>query len=296
LSEPRILLLDIETSPIIIASWSLRSPEASAVYVLRDTYIIAIGYKWLGDPKPAKSKILPDFPRHKKNRHCDKALMGFVWKLLDEADIVVAHNAPFDLKKINSRLWVNGFQSPSSYQIIDTLKWARATFKLDSNKLDNIVRYKSLGRKLANTGAALWHGCCELNDPKSWKTMREYNAHDTELLGPVVLDMRGWVPNHPNINLWTGKGGSACPTCQSTNFKRSGLHYLKTTVRQRFKCYSCGARWCGDIVKGATCDSQSRPARATSRSRAATLRTRTTATNRKTRSTGRVKRRGSERA
>ncbi len=243
--QPKILFLDIETAPIVMATWTLF--EANAVYVLRDTYIIAVGYRWLGD-KRAQCKILPDFPRYKKKRHCDKALMGFIWNLLDEADIVVAHNGDrFDIKKINSRLWVHGHRRPSPYKTIDTLKWARGSFKLDSNKLDNIVRYKGLGRKLANTGAALWHGCCELGEPKSWATMREYCAHDTDLLSPVYHDMKGWAPNHPNLNLYTG--GTGCPTCQSKNVARRGLNYGKSIVRQRMLCGDCGTSFSGATVK-----------------------------------------------
>ena len=44
-----------------------------------------------------------------------------------EAHIVVAHNGQaFDIKKINSRLAVHGFDPPSQYKIIDTLEKNKA--------------------------------------------------------------------------------------------------------------------------------------------------------------------------
>lgn len=266
--EPRILFIDIETAPIIMAAWT--TYEASAVWVERDTYIMSIAYKWMGERR-AQSKILPDFSRYKSHKHCDRDLCGFIWKLLNEADIVVAHNGDaFDVKKINSRLIVHGHEPPSGYKTIDTLKIARKVFKFDSNKLDNLGRYLGEGRKIPNTGAALWRGCVN-GDPKSWRTMGRYNRQDVDLLASVYDRVKAWAPSHPNLNLYTGR--DACPVCQSTHTKRSGMHYLKTTIRQRFKCQDCGARWCGDVVKpwGQTCegDNPVRPARAISNARAA---------------------------
>jgi hypothetical protein len=198
--------VDIETAPIIMASWSVW--EANAVYVLRDTYIISVAYKWLGERR-TKSKILPDFPRYKTHKHCDRDLCVFLFQLLDEADVVIAHNADaFDIKKINSRLIVHGHPPPSSYKTIDTLKVARKAFKFDSNKLDNIGRYLGEGRKLANTGAALWRACCEDGDPKAWATMGRYNRRDVSLLERTYTRLKAWMPQHPNLNLYTGRDGS----------------------------------------------------------------------------------------
>jgi hypothetical protein len=234
-------------------------------------------YKW-GHEKTVKTCCLPDFPRYKRHKHDDKDLCGELYRLMDHADIICAHNATsFDIKKINSRLITNGFMPPSPFKTIDTLTAARRAFKFDSNKLDNIGRYLGEGRKIPNTGAALWRGCVN-GDPKSWRTMRRYGKQDTELLAKVYERIKPWMPNHPNLSLYTGQIDH-CPTCQSSRIKRSGLHYLKTTIRQRFKCCDCGARWSGDIVKEATCTSPSVASQSARRSpktarRVATIRSR----------------------
>lgn len=117
--SPKILFIDIETSPILFTSWTLRPPHASAVYVVRDTYILMASWKWAHE-RAVKTAALPDFPRYKRNRHDDKDLCGMLHHLLDEADIVCAHNGDaFDIKKINSRLITNGFTSPSPFKTID---------------------------------------------------------------------------------------------------------------------------------------------------------------------------------
>lgn len=105
---PNILFIDIETAPIIMASWSMRPPYASAVWTERDTYIMSFAARWRGGKK-TRTWALPDYPGYKRNKHCDKAICGTLYAMLDEADIVVAHNGDaFDIKKINSRLAVAG--------------------------------------------------------------------------------------------------------------------------------------------------------------------------------------------
>jgi hypothetical protein len=295
LGQPRILFIDIETAPIIMAAWT--TYEANAVYILRDTYIISVAYKWLGE-RWARSTLLPDFPRYKKHKHCDRDLCRIIWGLLDEADIVIAHNGDrFDIPKINSRLIVHGHPPPSQYKTVDTLKAARKVFKFDSNKLDNIGRYLSEGRKIANTGGALWRACCEDGDPKAWRTMGRYNRRDVDLLASTYERFKPWMTNHPNLNLYTN--AAACPTCQSNRIKRRGLTYSKSMVRQRWQCLDCWSAWSGEVVKPGerSCESHSRPARATRGGRAASLTTKHRKTgSRKTRSMGRgMRRRTSDR-
>ena len=280
-----------------MASWSIRSPEAGAIWVERDTFILMFSYKWAHE-RTVKTCCLPDFPRYKRHKHDDKDLCGVLHRLMDDADIICAHNGDaFDIKKINSRLITNGFTPPSHFKTIDTLKAARRAFKFDSNKLDNIGRYLNEGRKIPNTGAALWRGCVN-GDPKSWRIMRRYGKQDTDLLARVYERIKPWMPNHPNLNLYTGQ--SNCPTCQSSRVKRKGMQYLRSTVRQRMLCLDCDASWCGEIIRSGQCESPSHPARATSsravsRSRKKQSSPHSRKSGTRSRSTGRGKRRASER-
>ena len=236
----KLLFMDIETAPILMTSWSMRSPEASAVYVVRDTYILMASWKWEHE-RAVKTAALPDFPRYKRSRHDDTDLCGLLHRLLDEADIVCAHNGDaFDIKKINSRLITNGFGPPSPFKTVDTLKAARKAFKFDSNKLDNIGRYLDEGRKIPNTGAALWRGVVEDGDPKAWAAMRRYCKQDTELLARVYERVKPWMTNHPDMRLYSASVG--CPTCESTNVQRRGIAVKLSTRRHRFHCQDCG-RW-----------------------------------------------------
>src|ERR1043166_6254780 len=106
-SGVKLLFLDIETAPILMASWSMRSPEASAVWVERDTFILMFSYKWSHE-RTVKTCCLPDFSRYRRSKHDDKDLCRTLYRLMDAADIICAHNGDaFDIKKINSRLITN---------------------------------------------------------------------------------------------------------------------------------------------------------------------------------------------
>jgi hypothetical protein len=72
----KLLFLDIETAPILMTSWSMRSPEASAVWVERDTFILMFSYKWAHE-KTVKTCCLPDFPRYKRHKHDDKDFAAY---------------------------------------------------------------------------------------------------------------------------------------------------------------------------------------------------------------------------
>ena len=180
----KILLFDIETSPILANVWSLWSEAKSMKLVDVDWYVLTWSAKWLGDKKTVV-KSLPEYKNYKKDRTDDSALLQDLWDLLDEADIVIGHNAQkFDCKKVNARFLLNGMPPPAPYRVIDTLKAAKAHFAFTSNKLDSLGEILGLGRKVDTGGFELWKGCMN-NDPKCWKLMCKYNKQDVDLLEKV---------------------------------------------------------------------------------------------------------------
>lgn len=222
--------------------------ETDIVAVKSPTYMLSFAYKWLGE-KSVKTHCLIDFPGYKKNKSDDSYLMEKLWDMINEADIIVAHNGDrFDLKKANARFIINGLQPPAPCKTIDTLKIARASFGFDSNKLNDLAKYLGIGGKIPHTGMHLWLGCMN-GDAASWKVMRKYNAHDVDLLEQVYLRLRPWAKNHPNLNHFTNS--VACPTCQSTNTQRRGEDRTLSRVYQRHKCNDCGKWFRGEMIKGA---------------------------------------------
>jgi RNase_H superfamily len=231
----KILFIDIETAPSL--GWVWQKWEANVIDFKSDWYLLSFAYKW-SDDKKVTVLGLDDAPKYKKGSEDDKWLSKKLWDLLDEADIVIGHNSDqFDLPKINTRFLTHGLNPPAPYKTVDTLKIARKIFKFDSNKLDDLARYLKIGRKLPTTGFHTWRGCMT-GDPQAWKLMKQYNAHDVELLESLYSLIRMWHPTHPNVNM----GEEACPTCSSKNVQRRGFSYTLLRKKQRFQCLNC-RRW-----------------------------------------------------
>lgn len=224
--KAKILLFDIETTPNIAYTWE--KWETNVIAFKEYWKLLCFGYKWLGGK--TKVKALKDYK--------EKDLVMELWKLFDEADVLVAHNGNnFDIKKANALFLKYNIKPPSPYKKLDTLQVARRYFKFDSNKLNDLGEYLDLGKKINTGGFDLWLGCMN-NDKKAWKKMIQYNKQDVELLEKVYLRMRPFIETHPNIALMEGEL-LACPNCGSTNINRRGYRYSRVNKFARWRCMDC---------------------------------------------------------
>lgn len=238
--EPKILLFDIETMANQAYVWG--KWEQDVIEYKQHWYMLTFAWKWLGEKK-TYGLSLKDFKGYKKGSDDDFHLVKALWKLFDEADIIIAHNGnSFDIKKTNARFIKHKLPPPSPYKTIDTKLVAKKYFKFDSNKLDDLGSYFNIGRKLSHEGFKLWLGC-EANDPKSWKKMLDYNIQDVILLEKVYLAMLPYMNNHPSIALFKGER-LACPNCGSKRVQKRGVKYGK----QYWWCRDCDS-WHNSSVK-----------------------------------------------
>lgn len=241
----KILLFDVETSPNLSYVWG--KWEQNVLAVEQHWYMICFAYKWLGE-KEVYSVSLPQFKTYKKDKTNDELLIKELWKLFDQAEIIIAQNGDaFDVKKSNARFLKYGLEPPSPYKTIDTLKIARKYFKMDSNKLDDLGDFLNIGRKMQTGGFNLWLECIA-GDKDAWKKMTDYNKQDVILLEKVYYKLRGWARNLPNLNLILG-GYTSCPNCGSEHVVKKGFEYTRVSAYQRFKCLNCGGQSRGEIVK-----------------------------------------------
>ena len=225
----KILLIDIETFPNLYYAWRLW--EGHALDIREFSSVCCFSAKWLGGKQVTKA--LPDF------NGSEKELTRALWELVNEADVLVAHNGrAFDFGRINSQFIKFGFPPPSPTKKVDTKRMATRVFGFDSNSLDNLCQFLKLGKKMATGGYELWQQCMD-NDPKAWARMKKYNEHDVVLLEKLYLTLRSWSAEHPNLNLYSE--GECCPKCggPADKIQSRGTYRAETRSYRRFQCRTC---------------------------------------------------------
>lgn len=240
--KAKIILFDIETSPLISYTWGLY--DQNVIALQEDWKLLSFAFKELGKKK------VTCFTRLNFKDITDRALTKKLWELMDSADIIIAHNGDkFDVKKSNAKFLEHELMPPSPAQQIDTLKIARSRFALTSNKLDDLAKLLKVGSKLKTPGFPMWLGCMAGNKA-SFDIMAKYNKHDVLILEKVYLKLRQWAKNHPNIGQIEGLI-DACPTCKSTALTSNGIRYTKVQSYRRYVCKNCGASSKGALEKKA---------------------------------------------
>jgi DNA polymerase elongation subunit (family B) len=233
--EPKILVFDIETSPLLAYCWGLWENNVSLNQIHADWYILSFAAKWLDD-----SKVIYMDQRSSKNKEDDKAILKVLWRLLDEADVVVTQNGKkFDAKKVNARFAIHGFQPPSSYKHIDTVQLAKRNFGFTSNKLEYLSDKLCTQKKSTHKefqGFELWKECLSGN-PKAWAEMEKYNKLDVLATEELFKKL---IPWGSTVNLHAMRDALKC-VCGSIEFKKQGIFYTAAGRYQRYRCKQCGA-------------------------------------------------------
>ena len=237
-NEPRIIVWDIESTPLVSLTWGLW--DQNVVHLQEDFSLLCFSWKVLGDKK-THWVGRPDFEKeYAKDPKNDFKVVESLHAVLSSADVTIAHNGDgFDLKKSAARMILNGFDPPTPSQSIDTLKIARQRFGFSSNKLDDLAQALKVGAKVKHPGIALWIGCMN-GDPASWALMKKYNVQDTKILELVYLKLRPWIIGHPNLALLSDEL-AACPNCGSDSLTKQGFKSTKTMRYQQYRCGDCGA-------------------------------------------------------
>ncbi len=238
---PKILLLDIETAPNLVFSWGMYQEFNNFDMLEREWYILCWCAKWL-DKKEVLSGALPDFPKeYKADKENDRFILEQLWKLMDEADIIVTHNGiAFDIKKIYARFAKHGMKPPSPFKTVDTLLSARKHFEFTSNKLGTLGRILDIGHKIDTGGFELWRKCM-LGCKKSWALMVKYCKGDVLLLERVYKRLLPYMETHPNCGIYITETDPCCPNCGSPKLIKNGFAYSQSAKYQRLLCSVCGA-------------------------------------------------------
>ena len=235
---PRILLFDIETTPMISYTWGRWNQNVSLDQTIQESYMLCWSACWLSDQKVFGECLTPE-----EAISCDDSrIVESLWYYVNEADILVAYNGDaFDVKKINGMFFLKGLNPPSPYKVVDPCKVARSKFDFSSNKMDALANYLGISTKM-NTDFNLWKQCMN-GSKESLDYMFEYNKKDVSILKEIYIKMLPYITNHPNVCNYIGEA-MACTHCGETEKyeKLEGYYYYTNTNKyQLYRCLTCGS-------------------------------------------------------
>jgi len=260
--KAKILLFDIETNFMKNATWGLWKQNIHIGQILEDWSMICWSAKWLFEDEIFNGCVTPEESLMRNDYNATKKL----WKLVDEADIIIAHNLiGFDLKKMNTCFQKHGLGKPSSCQYVDTLQIVRKNFSHPSNKLDYLAKINGIPMK-HDTGFKLWRECDGVDAivkkeyvtkgnkiqeivtynkkiiDSALKHMSAYCDNDVSILEAVYLVYRAWDTRHPNLALYGDSKEGQCHVCGGVNLTETDKQYVTAVSRfDMFRCNDCGA-------------------------------------------------------
>lgn len=233
--KERILLFDIESAPNLSYCWG--KWQQNILSFERERFLISFAYKWLGDGG-IKVKSLRTCKG--KTPYDDYFLVRELWGLMNQAEVVVAHNGrDFDCKLAQAFFVKHQMKPCRPYKIVDTKLVAKRHFFFNSNSLNDLCKYLGLGRKVKHSGFNMWLECMQ-GDEDALKRMELYNKHDIELLEALYLRMRPFMDNHPNLNVMRDRS-VICPCCGGKVMQKRGWHITRVSRAQRYQCRTCGS-------------------------------------------------------
>jgi DNA polymerase elongation subunit (family B) len=240
---PKVLIFDIETSPMELYGYGLFDQNFSLAQIKEDWYVLSWAAKWLGSPE---EEVIYRDVRENENLKDDYGIISQIWQMLDEADIVITQNGiRFDQKKLMARFIKHGFPRPSSFRHVDTLRIAKRHFGFTSNKLEFMTNFLNKKyKKLTHAefaGFDLWRACLEKN-PAAWECMEKYNRYDVLALEELYLNLRPY-DNTINFNVYHDGLENYCSCGTEKELEFNGYDYTNIQKRPKFTCVDCGAEW-----------------------------------------------------
>lgn len=241
-AKVKILTIDIETSPLFGALWSLWQDGIALNQLEKDWHILSFAAHWYGSPD---NEVIYMDQSSQNDIEDDFEICMVLQNLIAKADCVLVQNGRrFDMKKINARCIMNGLPPCRPVRIIDTLEIAKREFSFTSNKLEYMTeklckKYKKLKHKKF-PGYELWREVLARN-PEAWAEMKEYNIHDVLSLEELFDIIKPYSTKHPNVALMHKTNKPSCRVCGSTNLSEDGVWHTSLSQYDLYRCNDCGA-------------------------------------------------------
>lgn len=238
--EPRLLVLDIETSKTIYGAYAGKKPQyLSHKDIIQDWFIICAAWKWLGHKQLFTISLLDDGKRYKNDHTDDFYVVKVLHDLLSKADAVIGHNVDkFDWGKILERIICYGLEPITKPKMLDTLKMAKQAH-FSYNNLDYLCkRLETSSQKRENGGNAMWMDIIQGQDPKRIEECVEYCKGDVPTAEELYLKIGPYMPSKMllNHNVWKEADKQGCPYCGSMEYHLDKRRKTLTGISTSYRC------------------------------------------------------------
>ncbi len=243
----KTLFLDTEWSYAINYGFPSKKPQFNPARNIKNRqFCINAGWKWLDKTQVHHVSVLDDMKAFKKDFRNDRVCAVKLHKVMSEADIIVCHNADFDIKMLNVLFVLYELGEIPEKKIICTLKIARRYFRFAGNGLDDLLKlFGHEGKEEKPDWALMTEG-----DVKQIKKSIKYCARDVVGLEIIFKKLTPYVRNllHPRDKAAKEYYGiTCCDACGSKRLHNKGVENLVVNPYPRVKCVECNHNMRGDM-------------------------------------------------
>ncbi|QVW53888.1 putative DNA polymerase/3'-5' exonuclease [Acinetobacter phage TaPaz] len=242
----KILYIDLEYTFSLSGhydNWGVNIAQDAKV---RESHLLSYSYAWNnGEVKgeilkaeDIQKDVLRSILNNDPKTELDFDMTLKLWHLLDQADVVIAHNARgYDIKQLNSLFLKYGLCLPSPYKIIDTLTIAKKMFKLPFKNLKYLAEFLGVTQKIETGGAKFWKLAAIGYSEDVMHEVLEYNKGDIYTLREVYLKLRMYNNDGVNVAAFGSGDEVRCPSCGNSDLSK--LNKQATTTRHQYNVYRC---------------------------------------------------------
>lgn len=237
INTAKILYWDIEIAPFLSFHWDKWGVNIGNDYHLTEKFMLSHSWAW-NDGEIEGSALTPE----EAIAQNDERIVAEAWQLLDEADIVIAHNGrSFDVKMINGFFLRHGFPPPAPFKVIDTYRIAKRKFKLTSSSLAYLAKFLGVTDKLDSGGMEAFKSAY-FGSKEALENMLTYNKGDIDTLRQVYYKLRTWDNDGVNMGVYSDHS-TVCANCGSDDLYviENKFQFTSVSAFNLVRCKSCQA-------------------------------------------------------
>lgn len=238
----RKLYWDIEMLPGVFYGWSMYSEPFQQI---ENTTISMISYRWDGEDEVHSIHL--NEKQYNKNIRNEKPIIKEFLKVVNQADVMVAHNGDkFDWKKFNFKVAKYNLKPVKKPILVDTLKMVKQEMSADSHRLGDLCREFNLPVKIPLNGGftAAFRGYGK------YLELVNYNRQDIICLEMLYNYIKPHCRPKYDVSKLDNKN-RACSSCGSCDIIKYGKYILATGKQvSRYRCKTCKSTKTRDSANG----------------------------------------------